>query len=77
MSKERVTKMEPKKITRNGQTVLCYGDWEEDSNAVCVFENSALDGTWCEGADNWTEAVETLTAYAKRQGTTLIQLEAC
>lgn len=68
---------EPVKITRNGQTVLCYGKWEEDSNAVCVFEDSSLDGTWCEGAKNWTEAVEILTAYAKENGTVLIQLEEC
>ncbi len=67
----------PVKITRNSQTVLCYGKWEEDSNAVCVFEDEDLDGTWCEGADNWTEAVEILTKYAAERGTVLIQLEAC
>jgi hypothetical protein len=66
-----------KKITRNGQEVLCYGEWEEDSNAECVFENEALDGVWSEGADNWTQAVEILTAYAKANGTVLIQLGAC
>ena len=25
-------------ITRNGQSVDCYGIWEWDSNAVCVWE---------------------------------------
>ncbi|MBK8989280.1 MAG: hypothetical protein IPM39_24985 [Chloroflexi bacterium] len=68
---------QPLSITRNGQTVLCYGEWEEDSNAICVFDDEDFDATWCEGADNWTEAVEILTAYAKRNNTTLIQLEAC
>ena len=69
--------MKPVTITRNGQTVSCYGKWEEDSNAMCVFEDEDFDGPWCEGADNWTEAVETLTAYAKKNGTALLELVAC
>jgi len=69
--------MPPKKITRNGQEVDCYGEWEEGSNAYCVFEDEDLDGTWCEGADSWTEVVEILTQYAAERGTVLIQLEAC
>lgn len=64
------------KITRNGQTVFCYGTWREDSNAQCVFDNEGLDGVWCDGAANWTEVVEELTAYARRNGTKLIELSA-
>jgi sugar phosphate isomerase/epimerase len=64
-------------ITRNGQAVDCYGKWEEDSNADCVFEDEAFDGTWSDGADNWTEVVEELTKYAAKNGTVLIQMEAC
>ena len=64
-------------ITRNGQAVDCYGEWREDSNAVfCVFDDENLDVVWCDGAKNWSEAVETLTAYAKRMGTELVELSA-
>jgi len=65
-----------KTITRNGQTVACYGEWEEDSNAHCVFEDENFDGPWCEGANSWTEAVEILTKYAAENGTVLIELSA-
>ena len=69
----------PKKtiITRNGQTVWCYGEWRWDSNAICVFGDESLDGVWCDGAANWTEVVEELTAYAKSEGTTVEELSAC
>jgi hypothetical protein len=50
-------------ITRNGQTVNCYGPWQEDSNCSCIFEDEYLDGIWADGAANWTEAVEILTDY--------------
>ena len=63
-------------ITRNGQTVYCYGVWQEDSNAQCVFEDESLDGVWCDGANTWTEVVEELTAYALQEGTTLEELVA-
>ena len=63
-------------ITRNGQTVDCYGEWQEDSNASCVFENEMYDGVYCDGASNWTQVVEELTAYAKREGTEVIELTA-
>jgi hypothetical protein len=64
-------------ITRNGQKVECYGKWEWDSNAECVFENEAYDCVYAVGAQNWTEVVEVMTAYAKRNGTTLVECSAC
>ena len=64
-------------ITRNGQEVWCYGTWEWDSNADVVFEHEQFDGVWCDGADNWTQVVEELTAYAKRMGTRVAQISAC
>lgn len=64
-------------ITRNGQEVYCYGEWREDSNASCIFEDEWLDGIWAEGARTWTEAVEKVTAYAKRENTVLIEMIAC
>ncbi len=64
-------------ITRNGQTVACYGVWHEDSNCFCVFDDEEFDGAYCDGADNWTEVVEELTAYAARNNTTLVELQAC
>ncbi len=64
-------------ITRNGQRVECYGEWREDSNAACVFDDEGLDGVYADGAQNWTEVVEVLTEYAKRNGTTLVECSAC
>ncbi|MBE2222791.1 MAG: hypothetical protein IAF02_14695 [Anaerolineae bacterium] len=77
LSDQRDEMDQPIIITRNGQAVECWGQWEEDSNADCVFDDERLDGTWCDGANNWTEVVEELTTYALRMGTKLIQLEAC
>lgn len=64
-------------ITRNGQTVDCYGEWRDDSNASCVFDDESLDGIWADGAGNWTEVVEELTTYARREGTELVELVVC
>tara|TARA_R110002124_G_scaffold187023_1_gene354444 strand:+ start:289 stop:498 length:210 start_codon:yes stop_codon:yes gene_type:complete len=64
-------------IVKNDQEVECYGEWEEDTNAECIFDNEYLDGFFADGADSWDEAVEIVTAYAKSNGTTLIQMTAC
>ena len=64
-------------ITRNGQTVDCFGEWREDSNCVCVFDDERLDGVYCDGGANWTEVVEELTAHAARNRTELVELSAC
>jgi len=69
--------MDKQTIVRNEQAVDCYGEWHEDSNAECVFDNEYLDGFFADGATSWEEAVETVTAYAKSNGTTLIQITAC
>ena len=69
--------METTIITRNDQRVECYGEWREDSNAHCVFDDERYDGIYCDGAANWTEVVETLTAYAKRNNTELVEVSAC
>ena len=69
--------MNKQTIVKNGQAVECYGEWHEDSNAECVFDNEYLDGVFADGANSWKEAVETVTAYAKSNGTTLIQMTAC
>jgi hypothetical protein len=75
------------KITRNGMTVYCYGEWQEDSNCSIV-------GDWANGAEmneiwagdgwphegmptNWNQVVEHLTAWAKRNGHTIYELSAC
>lgn len=71
------TMSNPTVITHNGQTVECWGKWEEDSNCYCVFENENYDRGYYDGADNWTEVVEKMTAYAKRKGTILVELQAC
>tara|TARA_R110001632_G_scaffold227342_1_gene361812 strand:- start:92 stop:301 length:210 start_codon:yes stop_codon:yes gene_type:complete len=69
--------MDKQTIVRNEQAVDCYGDWHEDSNAECVFDNEYLDGFFADGAISWEEAVETVTAYAKSRSTALIQMTAC
>ena len=69
--------MNKQTIEKNGQAVECYGEWLEDSNAECVFDNEYLAGVFADGANSWEEAVETVTAYAKSKGTTVIQMTAC
>lgn len=64
-------------ITRNGQAVDCYGEWREDSNCSCVFEDECLDEIYADGGTNWEEVVEKLTAYAKRNNTVLVELQSC
>ena len=64
-------------ITRNGQKVTCYGEWKWDSNAECVFEDERCDGIFADGADNWTEVVEIMTAFAASRGTVLVEMSAC
>ena len=65
------------KITRNGQTVTCYGEWCEDSNCECVFDDETLDGIYADGGESWADVVEKLTEYAARMGTKLVELSAC
>jgi len=57
--------------------VDCYGEWREDSNADCVFDNEWFDGIWAEGAESWEKAVEIVSAYAKRNGVVLLEMTAC
>ena len=69
------------RITRNGQEVDCYGPWLEDSNCVAIVCDQ--DGfpigeeVYADGGANWTEVVEKLTAWAKRNGWTIAELQAC
>jgi hypothetical protein len=66
-------------ISRNGQTVYCYGTLAEGTNnCYAVFEDELLDDVYCmdEGETTWTQVVETLTAYAQRHGTELVELQA-
>ena len=69
--------MDKQIIIKNDQEVECYGEWHEDTNAECIFDNEYLDGFFADGANSWDEAVEIVTAYAKGEGTTLIQMTAC
>ena len=64
-------------ITRNAQSVDCYGEWKPDSNCHCVFDDENLGGIYADGAESWTQAVEILTAHAARKHTVLIELSAC
>ena len=65
-----------KEITKNGQTVQCYGEYREDNNYACVFEDEELDGVFAEGASSWEEAVDVLTQYALDNDTVLLELQA-
>ena len=68
-----------KTITRNGQTVECYGDIAEgENNVYALFTNEEYDAPYCmdRGERTWTEVVETLTRYATRHGIELIELQA-
>ena len=66
-----------KVITRNGQAVECYGEFRDDSNFEVIFDNEDYDGIFADSATSWVDAVEKLTAYAKRIGTTVIEMTAC
>ena len=77
MGKKKGKDSDERTIRKNGQSVVCYGAWEEDSNVECVFENELFDGTWCEGANSWSEAIRILTAYAKEHDTVLVQATSC
>jgi hypothetical protein len=66
-------------ITRNGQTVECYGDIAGGTNNVyALFTDEYHDAPYCmdRGESTWTEVVETLTAYATRYGVELVELQA-
>lgn len=72
--------MQTKKVTiqvKDHGPVDCYGEWREDSNAACTFDDEFFDGIWADGAENWTQVANELAAYAKRNDTTLIEMEAC
>ena len=70
--------MNKQTIERNGQAVECYGEWLEDSNAECIFDDEYLDGFYADGATSWEEAVEIVTAYAdSKNGASVIQMTAC
>jgi len=66
------------KITRNGQTVDCYGSFDPENNVMALFDDEWFDDPYCidRGEQNWTEVVETLTLYAKRNKTELVELQA-
>lgn len=64
-------------IYYDGQLVTCYGEWYEDSNCYCLFDDEELDGYFTEGASSWEEAVRILGDYAKKHKTTVIELTAC
>lgn len=67
------------KITRNGQAVDCYGEYRLDSNVYCCFDDFEYDGVFFPDSDelpSWTSVVEHLTAYAKREGIELVELQA-
>ena len=67
-------------ITRNGMTVDCYGEWQEDSNCVVCGETAngmELEAIWADGAENWEDAVNQLTAWAVRHKYIIEELQAC
>ena len=69
--------MKEQKITRNGQTVACFGEWEWDSSAECIFEDETLDGIYGDGGQDWSEVVEIGTEFARNRGTVLVEMTAC
>jgi hypothetical protein len=71
---------DPKKITRNGMKVYCYGDWQEDSNALVVYEDADgedCEDFFCDGATSWTDAVSQVTAWAAKNGFTVDEMKSC
>ena len=67
-------------IKRNGQEVVCFGPWHPNSNAVVVGDwanGLEMEEIWADGADNWTDAVEQVTAWAARNGHTVMEMTSC
>jgi len=67
-------------ITRNDMEVRCYGKMEPGQNTVIVgdwADGEELEEYCCDTFNDWNEAVEQITAWAKREGHTVLELSAC
>ena len=64
------------KITKNGQTVDCYGEYRENNNYLCIFEDEELDGVYSEIVNSWEEAVDVFTQFALENDTELVEVSA-
>mgnify|MGYP003644805578 FL=1 len=72
--------MEKTEIKHDGQEVSCFGQWEEDSNAVCIFEDKdgySFDEIFADGAVNWTDAVKKVSNWAKDNKCKLVEMQVC
>jgi hypothetical protein len=66
--------MANKSITKNGQTVLCHGEWGNDTTAECAFDNDLFDCEYFDGPDTWEEAVENMTQFAVNNRIILLEM---
>lgn len=74
-------------ISRNEMSVSCYGEWQETSNCLICGDwanGEEMEEIWVgdgspgeDAPQNWTEVVEHLTEWAKRNGHTIYELSAC
>lgn len=69
--------MSEMKITKNGQTVDCYGEFHLNNNYLCTFEDEECDGVYADGAESWEEVVDKMTQYALEAETELVEMVAC
>ncbi len=60
--------------------VHCYGEWQEDSNAVVIYTDKygeCCEDMFVDGAPCWAEAVERVTKWAGRYGCQVDEMIAC
>ena len=62
------------KITYMGKTIECYGEMDPSMNIIIVCEDEFGDRTYCDGFENWTEAVQHLHDNYR---TDIAELESC
>lgn len=61
-------------IRKNGQTVLCHGEWGNNTTVECAFDNDLFDCEYLDGPDTWEEAVENMTQFAVNNRIILLEM---
>ena len=68
------------KMTRNGQTVQCYGEMRPGQNCLVVGDyedGTELEEFCCDTFEDWPTAVEALTLWANRIKAEIMEISAC
>jgi len=66
--------MSTQSITKNGQTVLCHGEWGVNTAVECSFDNDLFDCEYLDAPDTWEDAVENMTQFAVNNKIILLEM---